>query len=380
MKLPHHPHRIERLKAIRKATKTDAFLFTSASSVKWLSGYFYNFETGASPFQLLPAALLIAPAEFTCIVIADNESFRQSEDGSPVTVKQYSSYVHEKPLDFSNQFLGKLIEVLHEYGMEKANLGIEHGTLPFVIAQSLQSKFPAISFTDVTAGITSLKAVKDDDEIEQIRQAAKLCDTGQEAVLKYCKPGITELELFSLVRLDIEAAVGTRVPLMADLISGPRTGTGGGLPGNREINDGDLVLSDLTPCLNGYWGDSCNTLAVGTPDSEKRKTFALVKEALDIAISEIHPGVKANKIDRLMRRHIGNFSHHGGHGVGTMYHEEPRITPYNEMELEQNMVIALEPAIYKNDFGLRLEHLVVVTDSGCEMLTKFKHCFEDNSK
>ncbi len=71
----------------------------------------------------------------------------------------------------------------------------------------------------------------------------------------------------------------------------------------------------------------------GNQTSEQRKAFALVKEALDIAISEIHPGVKAKKIDSLMRSHIGNFPHHGGHGVGTMYHEEPRITPYNEMEL-----------------------------------------------
>lgn len=379
MKLQHHLHRIERLKAIRKVTKTDAFLFTSPSSVKWLSGYFYNFETGASPFQLLPAALILIPAEFMCIVIADNESFRQPDEGMSVIVKPYTSYVHEKPLDYSDQFLGKLYEIMQEHGLTEAKLGIENATLPFIVTHSLQSKYPAISFIDVTSEITSLKAVKDEDEIEKIRQAARLCDTGQTAVLKYAKPGMTELELFNLVRLDIEASAGTRVPLMADLVTGTRTSTGGGLPGNRHILAGDSVLSDLTPCLNGYWGDSCNTLSIGKPAAEFKKAFELVKEALDIAVSEIHPGVKAKTIDRLMRAHIGNFPHHGGHGVGTMYHEEPRITPYNEMVLEPDMVIALEPAIYKDDFGLRLEHLVVVTDSGCEILTEFKHRFEDNS-
>jgi Xaa-Pro dipeptidase len=379
MKLQNHPDRFERLKAIRKVTNTDAFLFTSASSVKWLSGYFYNFETGPSPFQLLPAALLIVPSQFMCIVIADNESFRQPESGIPVIVKPYSSYVHEKPLDFSKQFLEKLNDVLQEYGMTNAKLGVEYNSLPFLVAGALQSKYPSISLIDVTDEISRLKAVKDDDEIECIRQAANLCDTGQAAVLKYAKPGITELELFSLVRLDMEAAAGTRVPLMADLIGGIRTGTGGGLPGNSKIRSGDAVLSDLTPCLNGYWGDSCNTLSVGKPGSGFKETFALVKEALDIAISEIRPGVKAKKIDNLLRSHAGSFSHHGGHGVGTMYHEEPRITPYNEMELEPDMVIALEPAIYKSDFGLRLEHLVIVTDSGCEILTNFHHCFEGNS-
>ena len=59
-----------------------------------------------------------------------------------------------------------------------------------------------------------------------------------------------------------------------------------------------------------------------------------------------------------------------------MYHEEPRIVPYNDMELASNMVIALEPAIYKKDYGIRLEHMVVVTEYGCEILTKFQHCLK----
>jgi len=77
-----------------------------------------------------------------------------------------------------------------------------------------------------------------------------------------------------------------------------------------------------------------------------------------------------------MRRHIGNFPHHGGHGVGTMYHEEPRIVPYCETELLPGMVIALEPGVYNDGYGIRLEHLVAVTQTGCRILTRFNHQFE----
>jgi len=59
-----------------------------------------------------------------------------------------------------------------------------------------------------------------------------------------------------------------------------------------------------------------------------------------------------------------------------MYHEDPRIVPYNNTTLQPNMIIALEPAIYKKDYGIRLEHLVVVTKNGCEVLTKFQHCLK----
>ena len=80
-----------------------------------------------------------------------------------------------------------------------------------------------------------------------------------------------------------------------------------------------------------------------------------------------------------MREHLssaGGYKHHSGHGVGLTYHEDPRIVPYNDTELVPNMVITLEPAIYQKGYGIRLEHLIVVTQKGCEILSEFNHRFE----
>jgi Xaa-Pro aminopeptidase len=163
---------------------------------------------------------------------------------------------------------------------------------------------------------------------------------------------------------------------MSDLSCGTNTNSGGGMPTNKVIESGDLVLSDFQPCLQGYWGDSCNTIVVGTAIAEKREIFDLVKDGLEMGIRAIRPGVQANEIDWLMRKHIGSYPHHSGHGVGTAYHEGPRITPYNETRLEPGMIIALEPAVYKENYGIRLEHLMLVTETGSEQLTQFKHRFE----
>ena len=133
MKLTSKTSRIERLKAVQEISDIDAFLFTSASTIKWLSGYFYNFESGPSPFQLLPAALLVVPGQYMCMILADNESFPEPASELNITLKLYSSYVHEIPLDFLNQFLNKLNEALQEYGITEAHLGIENDTLPFVV-------------------------------------------------------------------------------------------------------------------------------------------------------------------------------------------------------------------------------------------------------
>lgn len=372
-------HRTERLENIGKIKNIDGFLFTSLPTIKCLSGYFYDFTIGPSPFQLLPAALLVAPSQNSTIIVADNEQFEKVGVGSEISVKFYSSYVYEKPLDFTTQFLVKLHETLKENKLQNAKIGIEQNSIPLVVSQSIKSKYPNIQFVDITNEITLLKAIKDQDEIDDIRKATALCDIGQTVVLEHAKVGMTELELFSLVRTEMEASVGMPVPIMLDLVSGARTEEGGGIPSNNIIKFGDLILSDFTPCLNGYWGDSCNTIVIGKPTTEQREHFELVKEALQLAIDFIKPGVKSNEVDSLLRNHlscVGDYGHHSGHGIGTNSHEEPRIVPYNEMILEENMVIALEPAIYINGYGIRLEHLLLITKTGCSKLSKFNHRFE----
>ena len=369
--------RIEKLREIKKTKQIDAFLFTSPASLKYFAGYFFNFETGPSPFHLIPAALLVGHS--SSLVMADNEAQQLSAIEPSIVVETYESYTFEKPIDCSNQFLLQLHKVFRQHATDKSRIGIERFFFPLVIAQSLLAQYPGIDFVDITPEITFLRAVKDSDEIELIRKAAHLADTGQAAVLKHANIGMTELELFSRVRLEMETVAGTRVPMMTDLVSGKITASGGGNPTSKVIEANDLVLCDLTPCLNGYWGDSCNTMAVGKPTIEQKKIFTLVKEALEMGIDTIRAGVEAKEVDWVMRKHLeaeGGFGHHGGHGVGIFYHEEPRIVPYNTMILQPGMVIALEPAVYKNDYGIRLEHLVLVTKNGSEVLTQFKHRFE----
>lgn len=372
-------YRIERLNKIIEEKAIDAFLFTSSISVKYMCGYFYNFEIGPSPFHFIPAALVVVPSKITALVIADNETDQLAALDARISVKQYTSYVYEKPLDFLSQFLIRIHEIIIDFGIDDARIGIEADSLPYSITESLSLTYPKIKFVDITQDLAHLRMIKDSEELSLIRAATHLCDIGQEAVLKYGKPGISELELFTLVRGDMDVAAGKRVPIMADMVSGARTSEGGGNPSDKKINSGDLILSDLTPCLNGYWGDTCNTIAIGKPTHLQVENFNLVKEALNLCVTAVKPGIRANTIDQLMREHLvstGGYKHHSGHGVGLAYHEDPRIVPYNDIELVPNMVIALEPAIYNEGYGIRLEHLVVVTQTGCEVLSKFNHRFE----
>lgn len=370
------PSRIEKLTAISAQQKIDYFLFTAAPSVKYFSGYFFYFEYGISPFHFVPAALFVKPSYASTLIIADNELQQEQYLLPGISVSHYLSYGYESPTQPAQQFLQQLFAALDTHHSGTTRVGIEPSSFPKLLADALIQRYTGIEFVDISGEIQQLRAIKDNDEIDCIKKAAHLCDIGQATVLQQAKAGISELELFNIVCTAIESSVGERVPLMCDLGSGIRTASGGGMPGNKIIENGDLVLSDFTVCLNGYWGDSCNTIVIDSATTEQKEIFTRIKETLQMGIDAIRPGVRALDIDKLMRSHAGNFPHHGGHGVGIQYHEEPRIVPYNEMILLPNMVIALEPAIYRENFGIRLEHLVVVTENGCEIITQFQHRFE----
>ena len=126
---------------------------------------------------------------------------------------------------------------------------------------------------------------------------------------------------------------------------------------------GRPVLCDLVPRPAAYWGDSCATFVVGGEGSPGlREAHRRSREALSRAVELVRPGARAGDIDAAIRSGL-DYPHHTGHGLGTGYHEEPRIVPESDTVLEPGMVVALEPGVYDEDAGegVRVEQIVVVT-------------------
>ncbi|MCX6064760.1 MAG: M24 family metallopeptidase [Chloroflexi bacterium] len=142
------------------------------------------------------------------------------------------------------------------------------------------------------------------------------------------------------------------------------------------MSAGDAVIADIVPRLNGYWGDNAGTHFASEPSPDLKKMYQIVLNTLKKGIAAIKPGVLACDLDKMLRNAIQDegyapYPHHSGHGLGTSYHEEPRIVPYNQMKIQPGMVIAIEPGIYvPGTGGVRLEDVVLVTQDGCEVLTK----------
>ncbi len=107
---------------------------------------------------------------------------------------------------------------------------------------------------------------------------------------------------------------------------------------------------------------------MGEPAASARSKHRAAADALERGIEALRPGVVAGDLDELMRKAL-DYPHHSGHGLGTSWHEEPRIVPGGRTRLEPGMVVALEPGVYDDAEGVRLEQVVVVTEDGCTTLS-----------
>ena len=356
-----------------KDKKLAAVVLSNPATIAWLTGYAPPIQTGPNPFEGGPALGWWHDGKLT-LVLSDMESGAARAQG--VEAHDYVAYSIDDPIaGFSNQALA-LKELLNATSGLKGTVGVELNFLPAAMLDVIKETLPLVTLTLLDGSFDLLRAIKTPEEVKLIRAALKICDLAQAETKRLIQPGISEIEVWGKLKACLEVTVGCRLPLLADFVAGDRTAEIGGLPGNYVLSAGDAVIADIVPRLNGYWGDNAGTHFVGEPSQELRKMYQIVLETLRRGIEAIKPGVRACDLDKMLRdaiqeRGYSPYPHHSGHGLGTTYHEEPRIVPYNTMKLQPGMVVAIEPGIYVSGVGgVRLEDVMLVTYDGCEVLTK----------
>jgi Xaa-Pro aminopeptidase len=366
--------RLKRLSSTLHQKGIEHALLSSFVSLRYFTGYQATVELEPSPMTPLLGVFLWIRGEQPTLYLADMEP-GEGIDGS-VLRESFSSYVIEKPMFAVQDLSAKLATKLRS--LPQSKVAIESEEIPAALLDALRSECPHLKFCCTKDILSTFRMVKDAEEIETMREALALCDLGQKIAKQQAMAGRTEIEIFSAVRSAMEAQEGGRVPIIADVVSGPRTALTGGLPSARKLQAGELLIVDLVPRHRGYWGDSCNTCCAGEPKQEYREAFDDMAAVLSDAIGKVRPGLPACDLDRLVRTGVakvgGSYPHHTGHGLGISWHEEPRIVPYNTIPLKPDMIIALEPGMYfEGRWGMRLEYILRVTASGAEVLSKYRH-------
>lgn len=348
-------------------------LLCSRASLRYFTNYSPPLASAFSALNPLLGSLLLCRGKAPHLFLASEESEIPLAEIEHECVVEYSLVTEASWIE---KLLERIIPELRR--LPPGKLAYEGQTIPASLALRLQASSPHLEWMPVEAELLRLHAVKDEDEIEAIRAAVALADLGHEAVCRMARPGTTELELFAAARQAMELQAGARVQILANFMSGPRTAACSGPPTSRKLQPGDLVISDLTPHLAGYWGDTCTTCAVDEPSANQRRAYSVLTDALDEALAALRPGLQAGEFDRRMRAAMAmrgvSYSHHSGHGIGLHCHEPPALAPGCEMTLEPGMVVALEPGMYfPGHWGMRIEHVALVTEHGAELLSRFQH-------
>jgi Xaa-Pro aminopeptidase len=247
-----------------------------------------------------------------------------------------------------------------------------------------ETRHLAVTFTSTEAVVEEARAVKDPFEIATLREAAARLTSVAALVFDAIRPGETERAIAGTIDAAIRHAGFERSAFDTIVASGPNAALPHHHPGARLLADGDLVVLDFGGVLDGYCSDLTRMVSIGAPSSEARRLYDAVYDAHQTAIAAIRPGVESTAVDAAARclleeRGLGEaFGHGTGHGLGLEVHELPRITRARpdvaSVPLEPGMVFTVEPGAYVPGFGgVRIEDDVLVTETGCEVLTAVPH-------
>lgn len=256
-------------------------------------------------------------------------------------------------------------------------LGVERNRIGFEQYDYLRSELPVgASIEPVNGVVERLRMVKSESEIALIRQSVATNSRAFEAAAAALKPGKREFEVaaeldFRMRKFGAEAQAFDTI-----VTSGERSALPHARPTDTAIAANQLVLVDAGAIQTGYASDMTRMLYLGSPSRRLKELYRTVLEAQLAAIDAVRPGISAGRVDRAARdvfKLAGldkSFVHSTGHGLGLEIHEPPRIGRKDKMRLEKGMTITIEPGVYIEGFcGIRIEDTVLVTASGCEVLT-----------
>ncbi len=266
----------------------------------------------------------------------------------------------------------------------QVRLGFESASVSVATHREWKKKCEGVTWIETIGIVEGLRIVKDASEIATIRQAIDIAERTYQSIIPKLRPDWTELDIAHEIESTMRV-LGAEGVSFAAIVG---AGESGALPHYRprrtHLADTATLLFDFGAKFEGYASDITRTLARENASSEFRHAYAGVLESQLAAIDAIGPGVATKHIDdvarQVLRKHglAEAFKHGLGHGIGLQIHESPRLSALSNEVLAEDMVITVEPGVYfEGKFGIRIEDDVLVTSSGCEVLTHLPKALVD---
>ena len=263
-------------------------------------------------------------------------------------------------------------------------LGIEGASMTVASRDEIAAALPKTELVSTSSLVEELRLIKDKDEIAEIRRAIWMAERAFAILKASLRPERTEKQVADELENNIRQFGGKGCSFPSIVAVGARAALPHARPTSQLIGADDFVLVDWGANGGLYMSDLTRVLVTGKISPKLERIYRVVLSAQEQAIAAIRPGLTCHEVDEVARKAIAkagfakNFGHGLGHGIGLEIHEGPRLAAGQRRKLEPGMVVTVEPGIYLPGWGgVRIEDDVLVTKSGCEILTSVGKQWED---
>ncbi|MFL6414733.1 MAG: M24 family metallopeptidase [Bryobacteraceae bacterium] len=356
--------RIQKARQLMAANKIDAILLVGGTSQL----YFTGMNWGGSERLLATVVPQSGKAFVVCPAFEEDRAREQLNRGPLEDATVMTWQEDESPYRLVASGLKAL-------GKSGGTIGIEERT-PWVFSEGIAKAAPGVRLTSATPVTAGCRTIKSPHELELMQIANEATLKVYQAVYHALKPGMTQTEASSLISAGY-AKVG--FPGEASVEVGPYTANPHGSATPQVIRENTIIMIDDGCTAEGYNSDITRTFVLGKPTDKMKKVFDIVRRAQQAALAAAKPGVECQAVDAAARKVVEDagfgpnynfFTHRVGHGIGMDIHEWPYLVRGNTLKLQPNMTFSDEPGIYiRNEFGVRIEDDMHITESGAELFT-----------
>lgn len=370
---------------VMKKNQLDALLASSPQNVFYSSGFLYLATADNSIFFLLRnigPAFTLMPVGKEPVLIAPNSGRATAERFCTVKDRQFYKVAASVEMGSSSQsrkatfsILQLVKENFRSLGLIGGRIGIEGLDLPLNFYRGLHESFPKIEWVDAQEIFFELRAIKQIDEVERVRQATQLATSGLETAITAIKEGATEREIIAIYKEEVVRRGGSWCN--TKFCAGRENGaTISHQPSDYALRPNDPFIFDIGAVVQGYTTDLARMGYLGKPDKEGIKLYEVLRGAQEKAIQAMKPGVPVSEVFNIAQSYVQESGYPDytrnniGHGVGIDFEEEPFISPDSTWKIQEGMTLAVEIPFYDTKLGgFNVEDVVYITERGVEVLS-----------
>lgn len=339
----------------------DALIVTSGTNRRFFSGWSAEDHAPDRP----AGVMLITPTERLILASPTNLPWAASESLPDVT-----------PVSMHQSWPVAVADLIRERDLHR--VAFEDAVTPVAAWRALTDALgDTVELIAAGSAVDTLRRQKSPREVGLIREALAMTDAVFNLAAAHLAPGMTERGLATFIDDAFRARGSDGQAFDTIVASGPNAAKPHHSPGNRAIEPGDPVIIDMGARVQGYCGDLTRTIWMGQPPDQLGTMYRLVAKAQRAAIAAVRAGNAVEAVDQAARHVFAEadmeqyFVHSVGHAIGLRIHEDPFLRTGSSDTLQAGNVVTIEPGLYVPGWGgVRIEDVVLVTEDGCENLTR----------